>query len=193
MGLSARLDASASATGRSQAVSVTSSPPTRFTNTSCSCSDTPAWRFITANNMATRWASSPCATRRGEPKRMRSTRRLQLDQQRPATVARDRHDAARRRRARARQENRRRIAHLAQAGSPMWKNASSPTEPKRFLVARTLRKRLDASLSKYSTVSTRCSSTRGPAMAPSLVTWPTMIDADARCSWRSAPAAPCIP
>ena len=58
--------------------------------------------------------------------------------------------------------------------SPMWKNASSPTEPNRFLVARTLRKRLDASLSKYSTVSTRCSSTRGPAMAPSLVTWPTM-------------------
>ena len=59
--------------------------------------------------------------------------------------------------------------------SLMWKNASSPTEPKRFLVARTLRKRLEASLSKYSTVSTRCSSTRGPAMAPSLVTWPTMM------------------
>ena len=40
---------------------------------------------------------------------------LQLDQQRPAAIARDRDDAARRRRGRARQEDRRRIAHLAQA------------------------------------------------------------------------------
>ena len=41
--------------------------------------------------------------------------RLQLDQQRPAAVARHRHDAARRRLARTRQENRRRVAHLAQS------------------------------------------------------------------------------
>ena len=115
MGLSARLDASASATGRSHAVSVTSSPPTRFTNTSCSCSETPACRFITASSMATRWASSPCATRRGEPKRMRSTSACSSTSsgRRPSRVTVD--DAARRRRAGARQEDRRRIAHFAQS------------------------------------------------------------------------------
>ena len=37
----ARLEASASSTGRSQAVSEISMPPTTFTNTSCSCSDNP--------------------------------------------------------------------------------------------------------------------------------------------------------
>ena len=45
--------------------------------------------------------------------------------------------------------------------------------PKRFLYARTMRYSPDWSPSKYSTVSTRCSSSRGPAIAPSLVTWPT--------------------
>ncbi len=49
----------------------------------------------------------------------------------------------------------------------------SLTAPKRFLMARTSRKLLWVSPSKYSTVSTMCSSTRGPASAPSLVTWPT--------------------
>ena len=34
--------------------------------------------------------------------------------------------------------------------------------------------------SKYSTASTMCSSTRGPAMAPSLVTWPTSTSAKPR-------------
>ncbi len=60
-------------TGRSHAVSVISMPPTTLTNTSCSCSDTSAWRLSTASSMATRFASSPCAMRRGAPKRMRST------------------------------------------------------------------------------------------------------------------------
>ena len=50
----------------------------------------------------------------------------------------------------------------------------SSTPPKRFLYARTMRYSPVASPSKYSTVSTRCSSRRGPAIAPSLVTWPTM-------------------
>ena len=49
----------------------------------------------------------------------------------------------------------------------------SLTAPKRFLMARTSRKLECVSPSKYSTVSTMCSSTRGPASAPSLVTWPT--------------------
>ncbi len=49
----------------------------------------------------------------------------------------------------------------------------SLTAPKRFLNARTRRKLECVSPSKYSTVSTMCSSTRGPARLPSLVTWPT--------------------
>ena len=49
----------------------------------------------------------------------------------------------------------------------------SLTAPNRFLIARTSRKLECVSPSKYSTVSTMCSSTRGPASAPSLVTWPT--------------------
>jgi len=57
--------------------------------------------------------------------------------------------------------------------SPMTKNPSSFAAPKRFFAARTMRKRLPKSLSKYNTVSTMCSSTRGPASVPSLVTWPT--------------------
>jgi hypothetical protein len=57
--------------------------------------------------------------------------------------------------------------------SVIAKTPISLTAPKRFLMARTRRKLLCVSPSKYSTVSTMCSSTRGPARAPSLVTWPT--------------------
>ena len=53
------------------------------------------------------------------------------------------------------------------------KQPTSSTGPKRFFIARTIRKRELRSPSKCSTTSTRCSSTRGPAMEPSLVTWPT--------------------
>jgi hypothetical protein len=62
------------------------------------------------------------------------------------------------------------------------------TAPKRFLKARSTRKRLPLSPSKYSTASTMCSSTRGPAMPPSLVTWPTR-NTLVPAPWRSAPAA----
>ena len=56
---------------------------------------------------------------------------------------------------------------------PRSKQPTSSTGPKRFLIARTIRNRLPDSPSKCSTTSTRCSSTRGPAIEPSLVTWPT--------------------
>ncbi|MNT08702.1 hypothetical protein D3C72_1434520 [compost metagenome] len=59
--------------------------------------------------------------------------------------------------------------------SVMANTPSSLTAPKRFLMARTRRKLEWASPSKYSTVSTMCSSTRGPASAPSFVTWPTRM------------------
>ena len=114
MGLSARLEASASATGRSQAVSVTSRPPTRFTNTSCSCRFTPAWRFMHGQQHrdALRIETLRDAPRRAEAHAIHQ--RLQLDQQRPTSIARHRDDAAGRRLGRTRQENRRRVAHLAQ-------------------------------------------------------------------------------
>ena len=61
--------------------------------------------------------------------------------------------------------------------SAISKQPTSSAGPKRFLVARTIRKPECRSPSKASTTSTRCSSSRGPAMAPSLVTCPTMITA----------------
>ena len=57
---------------------------------------------------------------------------------------------------------------------------SSPVGPKRCLTARSRRRAWWRSPSKASTVSTTCSSTRGPARAPSLVTWPTRTTARPR-------------
>ena len=53
------------------------------------------------------------------------------------------------------------------------KQPTSSAGPKRFFTVRTSRSRECRSPSKDSTTSTRCSSVRGPAIAPSLVTWPT--------------------
>ncbi|CPP36880.1 Uncharacterised protein [Bordetella pertussis] len=63
----------------------------------------------------------------------------------------------------------------------MANTPSSLTAPKRFLNARTRRNDECVSPSKYSTVSTMCSSTRGPASAPSLVTWPIITMAMPVC------------
>ena len=61
--------------------------------------------------------------------------------------------------------------------------------PNRFFTDRRMRKRLPVSLSKYSTVSTMCSSTRGPAICPSFVTWPTSSTAvPLRFAWRTSNA-----
>ena len=51
---------------------------------------------------------------------------------------------------------------------------TSSTEPYRFLCPRSTRTARSASPSMYSTTSTMCSSTRGPAMSPLLVTCPMM-------------------
>ncbi len=53
------------------------------------------------------------------------------------------------------------------------KHPTSSAAPKRFLTPRIIRRAVLRSPSKCSTTSTRCSSERGPAIAPSLVTWPT--------------------
>jgi hypothetical protein len=53
----------------------------------------------------------------------------------------------------------------------------SSVGPKRFFTARRIRKWCPWSPSKDTTASTMCSTTRGPAICPSLVTWPTRITA----------------
>src|SRR5439155_852641 len=68
---------------------------------------------------------------------------------------------------------------------------SSLTAPKRFFTARISRKLECGSPSKYRTVSTICSSTRGPAIAPSLVTCPMMNSAvPPFLAWRASCAVP---
>ena len=71
----------------------------------------------------------------------------------------------------------RKIADGLLTGFRPWsviaKMPSSLTAPKRFFTARMTRNRVEVSPSKYRTVSTMCSSTRGPASWPSLVTCPT--------------------
>ena len=67
--------------------------------------------------------------------------------------------------------------------------------PKRFLSARTVRKVRSRSPSKWSTQSTRCSSARGPASDPSLVTWPirSMVTSRRLATLHQRPRSPRAP
>ena len=70
--------------------------------------------------------------------------------------------------------NRRLASGTPRSPSPAISNTpSSLVGPKRCFTARSRRSEWCRSPSKLSTVSTTCSSTRGPASPPSLVTWPT--------------------
>ncbi len=69
------------------------------------------------------------------------------------------------------------LATCARPWSVISNTPISSVAPKRFFTARRMRNWWPRSPSKYSTASTMCSSTRGPAMAPSLVTWPTSTSA----------------
>ena len=82
------------------------------------------------------------------------------------------------------------------------KQPTSSAGPYRFLTPRTVRRIECRSPSKCRTTSTRCSSTRGPAIAPSLVTCPTRTQAMLRSlatavraaatarTWLTPPAVP---
>ena len=137
-----------------------------------------------------RLASSPCATRRGAPKRMRSTSACSsISSGRPpsrvtVTMLPGAGSGARARKIADGLRTSRRpvLAHGEEAQLVRPRRSGSWWRARCGSGCR-------ASLSKYSTVSTRCSSSRGPAMAPSLVTWPTMMTAHAGRPWRSAPAA----
>ena len=72
------------------------------------------------------------------------------------------------------------LATSARPRSVISNTPISSVAPKRFFTARRMRNWWPRSPSKYSTASTMCSSTRGPAMAPSLVTWPTSTSANCR-------------
>src|SRR5439155_648560 len=108
-------------------------------------------------------------------------------------------------RPRPRTGHRREAAGSATGSSPAPVIANTPissTDPKRFFTARNSRWSSVLSPSKYSTVSTMCSSVLGPAMPPPFVTWPTSSTAgpaslanrmsrvaDSR-TWHTFPGAP---
>src|SRR4029077_9003171 len=129
---------------------------------------------------------------RGAPRylqRGETDQRLHLGGQRPAPLEREGHAGARHRRPasvpvtqvpaagrRCGERNR----PLGSASpirpySPRSKQPTSSVGPNLFFTARTMRSCECRSPSKCSTTSTRCSSVRGPATEPSLVTCPTRI------------------
>ena len=149
----------------------------------------PAWRLSTASSSDSRIGSSPTHRRRGEPPGDWSTRAWistssgrvpswVMSTQEPATES----ACCDRNRAEG-------LLTVFRPRSVMPKTPSSLTAPKRFLIARIRRKVEWLSPSKYSTVSTMCSSTRGPASAPSLVTWPIITTAMPCCLARRVSCA----
>ena len=115
-------------------------PPTTLTNTSCSWQRQlgVAVHDRQQHRQAVGIESLGDAPRRAEAHAI--DQRLQLDQQRPAAIARHRDDAAG---AGSRRARDRKIADglrtSLQPASVMAKKPSSLTAPKRFLVARTMR------------------------------------------------------
>ena len=149
-------------------------PPTTDANTSCCERLTPARRSRTASNIAKRPESTPCADRRGETcdgerfvsactstnnGRCPSSAGTTIE---PGTPAR-----------RSARNNLLASGTLRNPNSVISNRPSSLVEPNRCFTARNKRKAWCRSPSNDSTVSTTCSSTRGPARPPSLVTCPT--------------------
>mmetsp|Transcript_6031 Transcript_6031/g.24077 ORF Transcript_6031/g.24077 Transcript_6031/m.24077 type:complete len:313 (-) Transcript_6031:3500-4438(-) len=177
----------ASSTARSAAGSLMRTPPTALTNTSWSPVATPACRCSTASSMASRSRSRPTDKRRGLTPPLSTRACSSTSSGRvPSSVTSTQLPGTG-----SVWVDRKMALGLATPFRPFSVIANTPislTAPKRFLMARTRRKLLCVSPSKYSTVSTMCSSTRGPASAPSLVTWPTSTIAQplalaVRVSW----------
>ena len=136
----------------------------------------------------------------------RRDERLDLDQQRTGALQ-DRRDGDPGRLAPPVAQERPRRDRSPRAG-PRRSSPGRPTssvEPKRFLALRSRRSGPYRSPSSSSTTSTRCSSVRGPARLPSLVTWPTRTTgvprscaqapsrAAASRTWPTEPAGPFQP
>ncbi len=154
--------------------SLSRTPPTTDANTSSRAKGRPARRSSTASSSDSRPCSNPWAERRGWGSPTLGDQRLELDEQRALPFerraprpSRGCRGGGRRGTARSGRGRRRaRLAHLEQselAGGP------EPMLRRRAAAGA----RGGARLRTTSTVSTMCSSTRGPASPPSLVTWPT--------------------
>ena len=194
-------EASASATARSRPGSLTSGRPRGSRRRRGSAARSrPGGRAPPAG------ARAGSGRSRRPPRRRRVARRrderLDLDEQRPAALEGRRDDAAGRRAVVVGEERAARIGNLAQAGLAHLEHAEliGGAEP----VLRGPDEAHDAPRSppRSMTASTRCSSVRGPAIEPSLVTWPTSTtaipspfassirrNADSR-TWPTLPAGP---
>ena len=127
----------------------------------------------TASSRASRPPSTPCAERRALLPVPAHDEALQLDQQRPLPVEQWEDHRARPPRADGRPGAARwRRARRAGRPAPSRTGRAPSVGPNRCFTARRRRRAWCRSPSKLSTVSTRCSSWRGPARDPSLVTWP---------------------
>ena len=152
----------------------------------------PARRPRTAARRASRAESSPRPVRRGAPKAAPATSACtstsigRLPSSSGATTA----PGARA--SRSSMKARPGSSMLLSPRSPISRSPSSSVEPKRFFAARSVRSVPWRSPSSITTASTRCSSVLGPAMLPSLVTWPTRMTAQfvARAIPASQSAAP---
>src|SRR5471030_1871205 len=144
-------------------------------NTSWSKAAMPAWRCSTASSIASRFCSNPTDRRRALGKWLASTSAwISTSSGRVPSCVTITHEPG----TWLSCCDRNSADGFDTPFSPFSVIANTPISliaPKRFLIARTRRKLEWLSPSKYSTVSTMCSSTREPASAPSLVTWPTRM------------------
>ena len=173
-------DATASATARSAPGSSTRTPPATTRTRRCRRGDGPPWRARTA-----RISAEPVAVHavRHPPRRHqlgRRHQRLDLDQQRARALHRAEHARSparawppRTKRAEASSTSTRPPSRISNTPDLVGGAEAVLERAQRPVACARARPR------SCSTQSTRCSSTRGPASAPSLVTWPTRITAHA--------------
>ena len=109
------------------------------------------------------------------PEGGRRHQRLQFHQQRAGTLDAGEYGRSGAAEVAFRQEQFGRVGDLAQAEARISNTPISSVGPKRFFTARKMRNCCEPSPSKDNTASTMCSTTRGPAIWPSLVTWPTRM------------------
>src|SRR5215207_782064 len=171
--------ATASAIARSAPGSSTRTPPATLTNASALPTPTLACRPRTASTSASRLRSIPLAMRRGGTSSEGETSAwTSTSSGRDPSIAASTTLPG----ARVASPTKRALASCTST-SPPWRISNTPAslvEPKRFFSARSVRYVRSRSPSNWSTQSTRCSSTRGPASAPSFVTWPTSSTAMSR-------------
>ena len=174
-GRSRRALTTARHTARSAPGSVSRTPPTAEANTSCWARRSPARRSSTASSSASRPPSRPCALRRGGTPGVtglvsactstssgRWPSSVGVTAEPADTRCGGRRGTAGWRRARRSSPCTGHLEHAELAGGAeaVLDRAQQP-------------QRVVAVALEASTVSTTCSSTRGPARPPSLVTWPT--------------------